>query len=328
MENGNSKSLFTMLAIVLFGVFLSLSYWLFQDEMKSVLATVMDSTSEMTTKKLDNNGLIPTDVKYFTYTLNADNTVKITNYDASGGKDVIIPATIDGVPVTVLGRASFWNKGLESVIIPETVKKLEDSKYNTSSDPECYAGVFADNNLTSITLPNSLEYLGNSAFWKNDLVEVELGDGLKEIRADVFTGNPLTTIRFPSSLTRVGGYAFHGVPLTNIDFNGSNLTKIGYGAFSYTKITSVDLPSSLLNIEPYAFEGTKLVNVNLPENVKTIDKYAFYNCGLLKSITFHSGLTTISEYAFKGTLLKEVTIPTSTTVNNLSFENSVIIKRN
>ena len=48
METGSNKSLFTLIAVVIFGVFLSLSYWLFQDELVSVLASVMESTSEMT----------------------------------------------------------------------------------------------------------------------------------------------------------------------------------------------------------------------------------------------------------------------------------------
>ena len=46
METGSNKSLFTLIAVVIFGIFLSLSYWLFQDELKNVLADVMDKTSE------------------------------------------------------------------------------------------------------------------------------------------------------------------------------------------------------------------------------------------------------------------------------------------
>lgn len=53
MEIGSNKSLFTLIAVVIFGVFLSLSYWLFQDELKSTLASVMDKTSVATGAKLD-----------------------------------------------------------------------------------------------------------------------------------------------------------------------------------------------------------------------------------------------------------------------------------
>jgi hypothetical protein len=53
METGSNKSLFTLIAVVIFGIFLSLSYWLFQDEMSNVLANVLDRTEVSIDKKLD-----------------------------------------------------------------------------------------------------------------------------------------------------------------------------------------------------------------------------------------------------------------------------------
>ena len=72
---------------------------MFQGELTGVLASVMDATSEMTNEKLDNNGLIPTDDSYFTIT----NEGKITNYDSSGGKIVVIPSEINGIVVKSIG---------------------------------------------------------------------------------------------------------------------------------------------------------------------------------------------------------------------------------
>lgn len=46
MDNASNKGLYTLIAIVVFGIFLSLSYWLFQDQMKNVLADVMYKTSQ------------------------------------------------------------------------------------------------------------------------------------------------------------------------------------------------------------------------------------------------------------------------------------------
>ena len=92
MDTGSNKSLFTLLAVVIFGIFLSLSYWLFQDELKSVLASVMDNTSSMTSLKLSNDGLIPTDQKYFSY-IEVAGGIKITGYsgDLVGITDVVLP---------------------------------------------------------------------------------------------------------------------------------------------------------------------------------------------------------------------------------------------
>ena len=53
MEIGTNKSLFTLIAVVIFGFFLSLSYWMFQSELPSVLASVFDKTSIVTNKRID-----------------------------------------------------------------------------------------------------------------------------------------------------------------------------------------------------------------------------------------------------------------------------------
>ena len=52
MESGTNKSLFTLIAVVIFGIFLSLSYFLFQDQLKGVLASVLDGTSQKTEENL------------------------------------------------------------------------------------------------------------------------------------------------------------------------------------------------------------------------------------------------------------------------------------
>ena len=53
MESGANKSLFTLLAIIVFGIFLALSYFMFQDKLKGVLASVTDKTELRIDNRLD-----------------------------------------------------------------------------------------------------------------------------------------------------------------------------------------------------------------------------------------------------------------------------------
>lgn len=76
LEIGKNKSLFTLIAVIIFGIFLILIYWLFQDELVNVLASGMDKTSETKSIKLDNAGLYTTSDKYFLITVD----VVITDY--------------------------------------------------------------------------------------------------------------------------------------------------------------------------------------------------------------------------------------------------------
>lgn len=53
MESGSNKSLFTLLAVVVFGIFLSLSYFMFKDNLKGVLADVMGKSSVTISQKME-----------------------------------------------------------------------------------------------------------------------------------------------------------------------------------------------------------------------------------------------------------------------------------
>jgi hypothetical protein len=51
--------------------------------------------------------------------------ITITGYNNQEKKDVVIPEMINNLPVTVIGQFSFEEKGLTSVIIPNSVISIE-----------------------------------------------------------------------------------------------------------------------------------------------------------------------------------------------------------
>ena len=75
----------------------------------------------------------------------------ITDYDTSCGADVVIPSTISGKKVVGIGRESFYNKGITSVVIPDSVQTIESD-------------AFERNNLAKVTLKGSETILENCAF--------------------------------------------------------------------------------------------------------------------------------------------------------------------
>jgi hypothetical protein len=67
--------------------------------------------------------------EYETWT-NDDGTVGITAYTGPGG-DVIVPGTINGLPVTDIG--GFDNNGLTSVTIPDSVRVIAFMAFSACS---------------------------------------------------------------------------------------------------------------------------------------------------------------------------------------------------
>ena len=266
MESGSNKSLFTLIAVVVFGIFLSLSYWLFQDNLKGVLADVMNSTSEMTSKKLAYNGSYPTDEKYFTVTNTGNGTCKIVSFDVSGGTDVIIPNTINGLTVTSLGNNSFAHKGLTSVVIPETVTQIDNGYWSIT---ESY-GAFSYNNLKSLIIPASVTSIGGQAFlFAGDLGDrLVIGQNVKVIGVDSFIGNKITKLYIPPNVEVISWHAFGENLIEDIKFDGnSKLIKIDNAAFTTNRIKTLTLPKSLQTVSTGAFTSNPLQSVTVNSGV-------------------------------------------------------------
>ena len=76
-------------------------------------------------------------------------------------RSVDIPNTIGGTPVTSIGTHAFSGNNLTSVTIPNSVTSIGE-------------GAFQDNNLTSVTIPSSVTTIGNTTFQNNNLTSVTI----------------------------------------------------------------------------------------------------------------------------------------------------------
>jgi hypothetical protein len=92
---------------------------------------------------------------------------------------LVIPSLIDGRPVTSIGKKAFYNKGLTSVTIPDSVTTIGDS-------------AFYGNKLTSVVIPDSVTTIGDSAFYGNQLMSVVIPDSVTTIGIRAFDNNRST----------------------------------------------------------------------------------------------------------------------------------------
>ncbi len=194
---------------------------------------------------------------YFSF--NPD-TRTITDYDAAGGPVVVIPSTIGGIPVEHIGYALFYNMDITSITIPNSVTTIGDS-------------AFRYNHLTNITIPNSVTTIGDNAFSYNELTSVIIPDNVTTIGDYAFYSNKLTLVIIPDSVTSIGDYAFY---------------------YQYGQLTSLTLGTSVETIGDYAFSDNKLTSVIIPNSVTSIGNGAFYYNELI-SITIGAGVTIVDD---------------------------------
>ncbi len=212
--------------------------------------------------------------------------------------------------------------------IPTTVK-YGGTEYNVTKIADQAFGVLygGDSNFapTSIIIPDTITYIGNSAFeGLTGITSITIGNGVTYVGSRAFYGLVgLTSISFPSSVANIGGSVCCGdTALKSVTIAGAS--NLGSSAFSgCTALETADLSGcSNLTVLPTEtfYNCGKLTSVSLPSAISTIDTYAFSGCSNLTSLSFPSGLTTIGEYAFNGTGITSLSLPSSvSSIGNGAF---------
>lgn len=182
-----------------------------------------------------------------------------------------------------------------------TVTKIENSAF------ECC------DNLNSITIPNTIKYLGEAVFITCfGLRNVELPPTLDSISHQCFFGcESLQTIQFPDSLRYIGVLAFYHSGLKELDFKKN--IKIDEQAFSNCKeLVTVSFPEGMDTINDAFSSCENLFSVSMPQSVKVVLANSFLGCSYLSEITCFASTPPQFEYdldVFEGTPLTVIYVP-------------------
>ena len=193
---------------------------------------------------------------------------------------------------------------------------------------------FRCSTLTSLTLPSSLQSIGDSAFEDcNSLISLTLPSSLQSIGGGAFTGCTSLRSVICNKFYKVIGQMLLSADGTQvIAYWGENsevtipegVQSIGNSAFcDCSSLTSLTLPSSLQSIGGGAFWGcSSLSSLTLPSSLQSIGNGAFWNCSSLTSLTLPSSLQSIGDRAFCGCeSLSSLTLPSSLqSIGNDAFE--------
>ena len=186
----------------------------------------------------------------FTYALNEGNKTATITGPVGKPTELDIPNKIivkgQDYTTTSIGKEAFLLCSLKSITIPNSVTSIENSAFSDCSS------------LTSITIPDSVTNIGEAAFYYcKGLTSVTIGNSVNSIGEDAFNScSGLTSIDIPNSVTSIGKRAFRFCrSLTSVTI-GNSVTSIGYAAFqSCSSLTSITISDSVTTIEGDAFSG-------------------------------------------------------------------------
>ena len=229
----------------------------------------------------------------------------------------------------VVGSYFFYNIALETVLLPETAKKIDNSAFRNS--PE----------LKNIEIGKSVTSIGDNAFYNcKSLNRINIPALVTLINSYAFTGcSSLEYLFFEDSPKTLDiGSTFSGIKLKSIYF-GRNISSKYYSSYYYEYYTpfsnneylkSIAFGETVTNLESSSFEGCSgLTSVILPENITEVSSSLFENCTGLQTVVIHDLVKTINSRAFYNTALHELTIGDAVEdIYSHAFYNTALVEVN
>ena len=219
------------------------------------------------------------------FTSNGDGTCVVTGSKTALRGILEIPKkSPKGDTVVGIGRFAFTGSGIETVVIPKTVRFIGDGAFylNSILTTVIIDGMGEDGFIDSIVdkiKPSQLNEIGDEAFgYCESLKEMVIPDGVTEIGAKAFGScDLLERVKLPASLT-----------------------KISTGLFNLCKnLSGIEIPEGVTEIEEYAFNNCHSVSmIKIPDSVTKIGRRAFGDCQGLISVELGRSVTDIHEEGF------------------------------
>ena len=194
---------------------------------------------------------------------------EIIDYEAFAGchnlKSVILP---DGL--TNIGLRAFSGTAISSITIPDSVEYIGKWAFTQCKE------------LTSVTIPESVTCIDHEAFSDcTNLKDISIEGVVQDIYGDAFNG----TAFYEDESNWENGVLYIGRNLIKVkdDYSGELIIKDGTGCIGYSSVsgckgvTSVIIPEGVKYINIYAFYGTPINDITIPDSVVKIDHGAFAN---------------------------------------------------
>ena len=242
---------------------------------------------------------------------------------------IVIPETIDGMPVVAIGARAFRLTSIVDIRIGKNIRRIEDEAFShcgklISAKWNCKCNAipaycfYGCTNLKNFDF-SDIEKIGRCAFEKSGLQEVCLPKNIEILEGGTFSRcNGLRSVTWNCTCDVIPADCFAFCSnLTNFDF--SSIKRVEENAFCRSGLQEAFLPKNIECISDEAFSGcSELHSVTWNCTCDVIPANCFFECSKLTNFDF-SGIKKIEQDAFWKSGLISVTLSKGTAVGQSCF---------
>ncbi len=223
--------------------------------------------------------------------------------------------TVDGFSFSVTGEnpntvriTDNTNSGV--IVIPSSIT-FQNETYSVT---ELGSNSFGSNEITSVTIPNTVIRINTFAFFNNNISDLNLSEGISVIGSSAFRDNDLTNITLPSSITNLGTLSFAGNPLNTVTSNSINPPVLEPAFSAFQRPNTLDLIVPNGSEATYVANGWNFfsINGNLTSTGGdfTVDGINY------RTTNFNPNTVEVRG----GTIVQNLIIPASTIIKGITFQ--------
>ena len=220
------------------------------------------------------------------------------------------------------GKSPFsWDGTIKSITVGEGITHLGGRIFHSCEG------------VTSITLPNSLQSIGDRAFYNNGITSVSIPGGVTAIGESAFCYcEGLKEVYVWNSSTAVGEFAFDHCASNLTLYGWENSTAQTWAQTAGISFQSMGSPTGPCGINlTYTFDlATYTLTISGTGPMESFKNVGFvpwyYFKEHIRAVVIGQGVTTISQYAFQNALMTSITIPDSMTfIGHNAFYYSIFL---
>ena len=286
---------------------------------ETIESSLSSSSKRSSSRTVEQTSIDP--IALLNFELNEDGE----SYSVSAKGDIIrelkIPSTYNGLPVTSISRLGFdYCNNLKKIEMPDTItsvgesafigcKSLEEVTLSKNLLSLSKSMFYNCQSLTSIDIPSGITSIENQCFYQcYELKSITIASTVTSIGEEAFYNDyNLQTLNIPNGTISIADKAFYGCSGLVSTILGETLSSIGEAAFGgcYRLVEVVNKSSLPLEAGSYDYGGVAF----MAKEVVSDESHMRVSFGLLKDMITYNERGFLWLVSYDGLIKDRITIP-------------------